>query len=30
MQLIGNDFYDYTLGFEYPPYEPVGSLCLVV
>ena len=30
MQFIGNDFYDYTLTFEYPPYEPVGSLCLVV
>ncbi|TQR84470.1 hypothetical protein D8S82_21525 [Mycobacterium hodleri] len=30
MQFIGNDFYDYTLEFEYPPYEPVGSLCLVV
>ncbi|MGH3644654.1 MAG: hypothetical protein ACRDUX_37200 [Mycobacterium sp.] len=29
-QLVGNDFYDYTLQFEYPPYEPLGSLCLVV
>jgi hypothetical protein len=29
-QLIGNDFYDYTLTFAYPPYEPMGSLCLVV
>ncbi len=29
-QLFGNDFYDYTLTFEYPPYEPMGSLCLAV
>jgi hypothetical protein len=29
-QFLGNDFYDYTLTFEYPPYEPMGSLCLVV
>jgi hypothetical protein len=29
-QLIGNDFYDYTLTFEYPPYEPMGILCLAV
>ena len=27
VQVIGNDFYDYTLQFEYPPYEPVGILC---
>ena len=29
MQFIGNDFYDYTPEFEYPPYGPVGSMCLV-
>ncbi len=29
-QLFGNNFYDYTLTFEYPPYEPMGSLCLAV
>jgi hypothetical protein len=29
-QLFGNDFYEYTLTFEFPPYEPMGSLCLAV
>jgi hypothetical protein len=29
-QFFGNDFSDYTLTFEYPPYEPMGSLCLGV
>ena len=30
MQFVGNDFCDYTVEFEYPPYEPVGGLYLVV
>jgi hypothetical protein len=29
-RLVGNDFYDHTLTLEYPPYEPMGSLCLAV
>jgi hypothetical protein len=29
-QFLGNDFYDYMLTFQYPPYEPMGSLCLAV
>lgn len=28
--VVGNHFCDYTLTFEYPPYEPLGSLCLAV
>ncbi|HYO03675.1 MAG TPA: hypothetical protein VET27_18110 [Mycobacterium sp.] len=28
--LIGNDFHDYTLTFDHPPSEPMGSLCPVV
>lgn len=26
--VLGKYFYDYTLTFEYPPYQPMGSLCL--
>ncbi len=29
-RLIGNDLYDYTLTFDYPPAETMGALCLVV
>jgi hypothetical protein len=27
---LGHTTYDYTLTFEYPPYEPMGILCLAV